>query len=174
MRDGDPEPPLAAAEPAAGGPPPLSSRHTDSFPALLRECGISVLVSTYQAGKLIVLRADGELLNTHFRSFHKPMGLAADGGRLAVGTALEVWEFHNAPAVARQLEPAGRHDAAFLPRGSHTTGDIQVHEMAWAGAELVFVNTRFSRLCVRSPEHSFRPIWRPAFVSACAPRIGAI
>ena len=35
-----------------------------------------MLVSTYQAGKLVALRADGGVLNTHFRIFKKPMGLA--------------------------------------------------------------------------------------------------
>ena len=29
------------------------------------------------------------------------MGLAVARDRLAIGTALEIWEFHNVPAVAR-------------------------------------------------------------------------
>jgi uncharacterized protein (TIGR03032 family) len=128
-----------------------------------------VLVSTYQAGKLVVLRADGDVLNTHFRGFHVPMGLAVQGGRLAIGTSLEIWEFHDLPAVAARLEPTGKHDACFLPRLSHTTGGIAIHEMAWVGDELVFVNTKFSCLCVRDPLHSFRPVWRPKFVTAYAP-----
>src|SRR5262249_49800834 len=45
--------------------------------------------------------------------------------------ALEIWELHNVPAVARKLEPAGKHDACFLPRAAHVTGDVQIHEMAW-------------------------------------------
>lgn len=119
-----------APQPLANpGSEPLRSVHTTSFPVLLAECGVSVLVSTYQAGKLIMLRADGDRLNTHFRGCHKPMGLAADGGRLAIGTALEIWEYHDLPAVASKLEPAGRHDAAFLPRGSQTTGNIQIHDL---------------------------------------------
>lgn len=52
---------------------PLRSVHTASFPQILSECGISLLVTTYQAGRLLVLRAEGELLNTHFRGFRKPM-----------------------------------------------------------------------------------------------------
>ena len=51
------------------------------------------------------------------------------------------------PGGARKLPPAGRHDACFLPRSCHVTGNIQIHEMAWAGDELWFVNTRFSCLC---------------------------
>lgn len=125
-----------------------------------------MLVTTYQAGKLVMLRPDGGHLNTHFRAFSKPMGLAVAGDRLAIGTRVEIWEYHNAPAVARGLEPAGRHDACFLPRSSVCTGDVQIHEMAWADDdELWFVNTRFSCLCT----HSFVPRWKASFVSALAP-----
>jgi uncharacterized protein (TIGR03032 family) len=168
--------------PTKEDPPPLRSVHTSNFSALLQELGISLLVTTYQAGKLVMLRPDGDRLNTHFRGFSKPMGLAVDGDRLAIGTTVEIWEYHNAPAVARRLEPAGTHDACFLPRSSVCTGDIQIHEMAWAhsplapggrGAggegELWFVNTRFSCLCTRSNTHSFVPRWRPPFISALAP-----
>jgi uncharacterized protein (TIGR03032 family) len=147
----------------------LRSVHTTSFPAILEQLGISLLVSTYQAGKLVVLRADGGVLNTHFRGFNVPMGVACDGERLAVGTAVEIWEFHNIPAVARKLVPAGKHDFCFLPRTSHVTGNVQIHEMAWVGDELVFVNTRFSCLATRSRNYSFTPFWRPPFISALAP-----
>ncbi len=154
--------------------PPLRSVHTSNFSAILQELGISILVTTYQAGKLVMLRPDGNRLNTHFRTFAKPMGLALHGDRLAIGTSVEIWEYHNAPAVARGLEPAGTHDACFLPRSSVCTGDIQIHEMAWANPpgndpELWFVNTRFSCLCTRSKTHSFVPRWRPPFISELAP-----
>ncbi len=155
-------------------PPPLRSVHTSNFSAILQELGVSLLVTTYQAGKLVMLRPDGDRLNTHFRGFSKPMGLAVDGDRLAIGTSVEIWEYHNAPAVARRLEPAGSHDACFLPRSSVCTGDIQIHEMAWGNSqgddpELWFVNTRFSCLCTRSNSHSFVPRWRPPFITALAP-----
>ncbi len=140
----------------ASPPSLLRSVHTTSFGPLLAELGVSVIVSTYQAGKLVVLRADEGLINTHFRSFKTPMGVACDGERLAVGTALEIWEFHNIPAVARKVAPGGKHDACFLPRTSHVTGNVQVHEMAWVGDELWFVNTRFSCLSRRVPTVTFR------------------
>lgn len=37
--------------------PALRSVHTSNFFAILQEPGISVLVTTYQAGKLVMLRA---------------------------------------------------------------------------------------------------------------------
>jgi uncharacterized protein (TIGR03032 family) len=163
--------------------PPLRSVHTASFPALLDKLGLSVLVTTYQAGKLVMLRPDDGKLNTHFRGFRKPTGLAVDGDRLAVGTGLEIWEYHNVPAVGRRLEPHGRHDACFLPRLGHCTGDIQIHEMAWGRPPLDpwvkeagegepvlwFVNTRFSCLCTLDRIHSFVPRWKPPFITELAP-----
>jgi hypothetical protein len=108
--------------------------HTTSFPAILNELGSSLAVTTYQAGKLVILRCDGGVINTHFRAFNKPMGLAVGRGRLAIGTAIDVWEFRNVPAVATKLQPPEKHDACFLPRSAHVTGDIQIHEMAYVEA----------------------------------------
>jgi uncharacterized protein (TIGR03032 family) len=131
--------------------------------------GVSLLVTTYQAGKVVVIRSEGGAVNTHFRDLPAPMGLALDGDRLAVGTPGRVWEFRNLPALASKLSPPGRHDGCFVPRSVHYTGDIQVHELAWAGNDLWVVNTRFSCLATLDVEHSFVPRWRPPFVSALAP-----
>ena len=140
-----------------------------NFQALLAQQQISLLVSTYQAGKLMVLRADHGKLNVHFCSFQKAMGLAANRTRLAVGTAFHIRELYNMPAVSAHLSPPHRHDACYIPRNSHVTGDIDIHEMGWARDELWFVNTRFSCLCTLEMAYSFLPRWRPPFVSAYAP-----
>ncbi|WP_019508630.1 TIGR03032 family protein [Pleurocapsa sp. PCC 7319] len=145
------------------------SLHTESLPDLLNQLGISLLVSTYQAGKLIVVRANEGSLNTHFRLFNKPMGLAADGSRLAIGSGSQIWELKNVPATAAKLHPPDKHDACYLPQNIHFTGDIDIHEMAWGDQGLWFVNTRFSCLCNLDRDHSFVPRWRPKFVSAYAP-----
>src|SRR5205807_577535 len=115
---------------------PLRSIYSNTLGEVLSQLGISLWVTTYQAGKLVIVRADDSGINTHFRDFPRPMGLAVAGDRLAVGTATDIREFHNTPAVARKLEPPGRSDACFLPRTIHATGDVQVHEMAWAAPVL--------------------------------------
>ena len=148
----------------------LRSVHTKSFPGILERLRVSLVVSTYQAGKVIILRNDGGALNTHFRSFQKPMGIAADGARLTIGGSNTVWHYRNMPAVAPKLEPKGKHDACYLPRSIHVTGDIDIHELAWSGrGELWLVNTRFSSLCTLDEDHSFVPRWRPPFVTALSP-----
>jgi uncharacterized protein (TIGR03032 family) len=169
-----PETSAADAQPAAPEPKTvqevLGSVHTTNLPDLLRQLGGCLVVSTYQAGKLVILRPDGATINTHFRSFNRPMGMAADGERLALGAHIEIAEFRNMPAVARRLHDPPKHDAVFLARRGHITGAIDIHEMAWdKHGELWFVNTLFSCLCTLDAKSSFVPRWRPKFVSHYAP-----
>jgi uncharacterized protein (TIGR03032 family) len=135
---------------------------------VLSSLGCSVLVSTYQSGRVIALRADGDGLNTHFRAFSSPMGIAHRGSMLALGTKTEVLVYQNQRALASRVEPPG-HDAVFVPRRSHTTGDIRIHDLAFVGDELWAVNTRFSCLATLDDDYSFEPQWRPSFVSALTP-----
>ena len=186
-----PDPTSESHEPVVPAEPPLRSVHTTNIPQILDQAGASVLVTTYQAGKLVVLRNDGGVLNTHFRNFLKPMGLAVHGGKLAIGAGIDIWEFHNVPAACPRLDVAAykeqhangrdhadveippdlprKHDACYLPRRSHCTGNIQVHEMAWVDDALWFVNTAFSCLATRSDSDSFTPCWRPRFVDRLMP-----
>lgn len=155
----------------------LTSVHSANMGPMFGDLGISVFVTTYQAGRLVILeRNDQGTINNHFCEFDRPMGLAIRGDRLAVGVDTQIIEFHDLPAVARTINPTGSFDAAFLPRLNYHTGDVQIHELAWLeGAsavsepDLIFVNTRFSCLCRREMPYSFVPVWRPRFISAIAP-----
>ena len=87
-------PAQAAPVPSLKGtadPGPLCAAHTPNFPTLLRQLGASLLVTTYQAGKLVMVRDEGDHLNTHYRTFQSPMGLAlADGQSQAQRTVAHV------------------------------------------------------------------------------------
>mgnify|MGYP006279547721 CR=1 FL=1 len=145
----------------------FASQHSTTFPTFLQQFGVSVLVSTYQAGQLIILRAHNDVLNTHFCALEKPMGLAAQQERLAVGTGYQLWQYANLPAVAAKITEPVQHDGCYLPRHIHVTGDIDIHEMAYDNAgELWLVNTRMSCLCTVDNNHSVVPKWRPPFISA--------
>ena len=121
--------------PASAAPPASVEFHyvqSESFVTLLAELKASLVVSTYQANKLLVVRALPGGISTLVRTFERPMGIAVDARRIALGTRNQIWTFRNAPDIAPRIEPAGRHDACFLPRSCHVTGDIGVHEVAWA------------------------------------------
>jgi uncharacterized protein (TIGR03032 family) len=161
------EPSRRAAAPGADSP--LRSVYTQSFPQFLRELSSSLLVSTYQTGKLICARHDRGTINTHFRDFQRPMGLAVGPGRIAIGTRAEVLDYRDFPDVAPKIAPQGTHDACFLPRNRHFTGDVRIHEVAFAQGELWIVVTNFSCLATLDAHHSFIPRWTPPFITALGP-----
>jgi uncharacterized protein (TIGR03032 family) len=148
--------------------------HSESLPALLGQLRLSVLISTYQTGHLVVVSARGGRLTVSFHQFDRAMGIAVKPGTIAVCTRKEIWFLREAADIAAKLEPAGQYDACFLARTSHFTDDIQAHEAAWVvrpggDSEFWIVNTLFSCLVALHPNYSFAPRWRPAFISALRP-----
>ncbi len=166
----------APTGPAAVAPEPASleaqrqSVYTNNLPDILRHLNISLMVTNYQGGNLISVRADGPAINTHYAHFAKPMGLAVNRDRLLLGTETGIREFRNIPSVSERLVPPRRHDGVYVYRKHHVTGNINIHEMAiGTDNECWFVNTRFSCLCTLDVDSSFKPRWRPGFVSALSP-----
>ena len=155
--------------PARSDPAPavsaLSSAHTDNVPEILSRLRATLIVSMRGAGRIVLLRADGGGLNAHVRAFPHACAIATAPGRLAIGVRAAVWDYRDVPAAAARLHPA-RHDACFVPRNLHVTGDIALHEMAFGADETLWlVNTRFSTLCTFASDTSFEARWRPRFIS---------
>src|SRR6516164_5647429 len=88
--------------------------HSESLPDLLTRLRLSVLISTYQTGHLVVVAARQGRLVLTFHQFERAMGIAVKPGALAVCTRLEVWFVRNATDIAAKLEPRGQYDACFL------------------------------------------------------------
>ncbi len=149
---------------------PFTFAHTPQLPEILAELGCSLVVSTYQAGKVIVIRSDGERLVQLPRTFDEPMGLAVDGDRMAVATKHSLVLLANEPRLAASYpRQPDTYDALFVPRSVHHCGALAVHDMVFTEHGLVGVNTLFSCLFQLDPRFSFRPVWKPRFVSALAP-----
>src|SRR3954467_14714103 len=110
--------PFQEARPQRSAPQPVAFNYTqsDTFAPLLKQLGVSLMVTTYQANKLLVLREQLGGLSILVRSFERPMGMAVDAKRIALGTRDAVWHFRNAPDIAPQVEPVGTHDGCFIPR----------------------------------------------------------
>ncbi|WP_165229042.1 TIGR03032 family protein [Aquisphaera insulae] len=147
----------------------IRHEYTRNLGPILDQLGGSLLVSTYQAGKVaVVAPGQGGSLDLTFRNFDKAMGMAIAPGRIAVGARGMAWILRDEPPIARRLEPAGSRDACYLARSAIVTGEIFIHEMAWSGESLWAVNTLFSCLCNLDPGYAFIPRWKPPFISALA------
>jgi uncharacterized protein (TIGR03032 family) len=141
------------------------------FSAWISQAQGSLAVSTYQAGKVALIGWDGRQTTLLMREFDKPLGLAVDGGRLALATRYDVTLFANAGLLAHDFleQEPGRYDALYLPRATFHTGDLNTHDVAFQGEDLLLVNTRFSCLSRLSTRFNFTPFWRPSFVTDLVP-----
>ncbi|MGH8582813.1 MAG: TIGR03032 family protein [Gammaproteobacteria bacterium] len=142
----------------------LCSRH---FAPWLAQEDISLAFSTYQSGKLFLLGRKPECeLAVFERTFNRCMGLWGDGETLWASTAFQLWRFDNVLAPS-QTEQG--YDRLFVPRVGYTTGDLDIHDLAIGkNGEILFISTLFSCLGTLSTRHSFKPLWRPPFVSKLA------
>jgi len=144
---------------------------SESFAAWLSQVPGTLAVTTYQAGKLALIGWQGQRPSLLMREFDKPMGLALGPNQMALATRHEVTFLANAPLLAPDLLPGqpGRYDALYLPRASYYTGDLNVHDLAFAGDDLWIVASRFSCLAGLSRQYCFEPRWKPPFISEIAP-----
>lgn len=150
---------------------PFTCTHSPNLPAILSELNCSLALSTYQAGKLVIVSAlNKSRLIQLPRTFAKPMGIAAEPERLAIATLSEVVVFNNASRMAPYYpNQPGTYDALYLPRATYYTGEVDIHDLHWAGDALIAVNTRFSCLSRIDHRFSFTPLWKPFFISRLSP-----
>lgn len=141
-----------------------------NFPEWLASTDSSIAFTTYQAGKLFFLgiRQDGAL-SVFERTFARCMGLgvSADARSFALATQYQIHRFDN-------VIPAGEvsrdgHDALYGPHAGWVTGAVDAHDVGLGtDGRPLFVNTLFSCIATVSDSHSFKPLWKPAFVSRLA------
>src|SRR5579884_2015219 len=161
------------ARPQEATPPPVIDDVKIGFSRGLRQWLVdnrtSFVVSSYQSGRLILVGAmnDGTV-SIHQQRYDRVMGLCWASDRLYLAARQFVWRLEDVSGAAQQPESA--FDVVLAPRDAHTTGNIDVHEMAVdQSGRLIMVNTLYSCLAMLDQRHSFRPIWKPPFISQLAP-----
>lgn len=143
----------------------VSYEHTNGLAALLERLDLSVLLSTYQAGRLVSLGCHGGELRVGFSRFDQAMGLCRTPTGLAVGSRDGIWSLPASREIAPRITPEGEHDIAFLARSCHHSGPLMGHDLAWCGNRLWLVNTLFNGLVTIEDSWSFVPQWQPPFIS---------
>jgi uncharacterized protein (TIGR03032 family) len=144
-----------------------SSRH---FAGWLASTGGSLAFTTYQAGKLFMLGTKPEGgLSVFERTFPRSMGLgvSADGRTVALASEYHIHRFDN--VLPPGETNAEGFDAVYAPHAAWVTGDLDAHDVAFgADGRPLFVATLFGCIAAVSDGHSFKPIWKPPFVSRLA------
>ena len=146
----------------------LSPRFSD----WLASADVCLSLTTYQAGRLFFIgrKADGGV-RAHERIIEQCQGLWTDGQTLWTSGLYMLWRFEN---VLRdgEITPGGA-DRKFVPLEGRVVGRIDIHDIGIGeldGARRpIFINTLYGCLAAISETASFRPLWRPGFISALAP-----
>jgi uncharacterized protein (TIGR03032 family) len=153
-------------------PPPFSYTFSPNVPELLLGLNSSIAITTYQTGKVVIFSAqDNDRLIQLPRNFPRPMGMDIKAGKWAIALQNEVLVTANSPSLVANYPPnPGTYDGLFVPRASHYTGPLDLHDLAWGKNDKLYaVNTLFSCLSEFSYERSFEPIWQPNFITKLMP-----
>ncbi|BAQ65621.1 TIGR03032 family protein [Geminocystis sp. NIES-3709] len=147
--------------------PQLEITASRQFISWLYEQNLSLVFTTYQAGKvfLIGLNPNGKL-SIFERTLDRCMGLYAHNSSLYISTLYQLWRFEN---ILPEGETNNNYDALYAPQVGYITGDLDIHDVVVDyNQQLVFVNTLFSCLATVSETHSFIPLWQPPFITKLA------
>lgn len=142
-----------------------------AFVALLDQLGCSLVISNYQSSTVMTFSGlgDGRPMQM-FAPFQAAMGMAIDGGRLAVAARTEVVVLTNIGKLAPSFPKfPNLFDGYFVPRVRYLTGECALHDLVFDGASLLAVNTRYSCICRIDGIHSFVPLWQPPFIGEIRP-----
>ena len=145
---------------------PFTASYSSNLAELLLSLKCSIVVSTYQAGKLVFISPKDQHKMVQLpRTFKKPMGIALDGDRLAVASTSEIIVLKNSTELALSYPgKQGIYDAMFMPRATYYTGGVDIHDLHFGADKLWAVNTSFSCICTIDEQYSFTPVWRPKFI----------
>lgn len=152
----------------------VNYEHTLNLAALLSHHALSLVLTTYQAGRVLTIGSTpapdgGPQLQIGFAHFPQAMGLARTPTGLAIGSRDAIWTLPASRDIAPRLKPENTRDIAFLARSSHHSGPIMGHDLAWCDNQLCGVNTLFNCLCTFEAPWSFGTRWHPSFISAITP-----
>lgn len=163
-----PQVPAFAAKSGSLTPVTVTMAPTPGFGDWLRAHNVTVGLTTYHTGQLILLGRTGEgALVYTARTYEKVMGIAADRRDMHLATSYQIWHLRN---MVREGETLADYEAVYVPRTCHVTGALDTHDMAIeSDGRLVFANTMFSCVCTVADGYSFRPLWTPPWISKLMP-----
>lgn len=166
-------PPVSAGTGQIAAPPATTPEETKisvsrGLALWLTENRTSFAFTSYQSGRLFLTGTmpDGTV-SVNQQAFSRAMGICWHGNGLWLASKVQLWRLEN--ILPEGMIAQGLYDLTLMPRRTFITGNIDVHEIAVDGSGLpIFVNTSFSCLATLDTIESFRPIWKPPFISELA------
>jgi len=145
--------------------------YSKDFVKLLYDLNITIVFSTYQAGKLIFVSSPtGQAIFKYAKNFKRPMGISVWENNLAVASRNYIEIYSRSDKLGKAFPPKpGFYDSIFVPQVKYFTGITDMHEVVFHNNEIWAVNTSFSCISRMSDHHHFIPAWQPRFIDNLVP-----
>lgn len=146
----------------------LAFSHSRQLVDWMHQETTSFAFTSYQTGRLFLVGVNkNRQLSMVQRIFTRAMGLNASDQHLYVADLYQLWRFDN--ILAENEVYNGEFDRLYIPRLGTTTGDLDIHDIGITAEDgPIFVNSLYSCLATLSDTASFRPLWKPSFISKLA------
>ncbi|WP_225540742.1 TIGR03032 family protein [Xanthomonas sp. XNM01] len=82
----------------------FSAEHSSNLPVLLERLDIALAFTSYQAGRLMLVRSAGGQLDVNYKSFPRPMGLTVTRDSLTLGIFTQVLKFQREDGLLAQIK----------------------------------------------------------------------
>lgn len=137
---------------------------------ILENNSFSIVISTYQIGKVIVLSVENGKIVQLPRTFEGVMGISCDDETISIATKDEVIVCRNSLELAKTYPSSpNKYDAMYIPQGKYFTGELAMHDIAYTKDGLIGINTKFSCFVKIDDKFNFTPIWKPFFINDLEP-----
>jgi len=161
-------PPRGRAPPERPGAARLRADGVEALPRLARGHALEPRLHDLPDGEDLLHRPTAE---------RPPVDLRAHPGARhgALGLGLDPPPQHSLPALALRERPRSGRDLPGLRRGLHPAGvarhgELDIHDVAVDGRAGSSSRTPlFNCLATTDPDHSFRVLWKPPWISKLAP-----
>lgn len=118
----------------------------------------SLLVTTYNSGKLASFSVGKSGLRTQVWKFPRPMGMAVRGRSLALAAREYLRVFRRSERGVFSLEK------------KYATGRLDMHDVAFGRRGVSFINTKFNCVARPSTRVNFLRSWQPPFITEMRPK----
>lgn len=143
------------------------------FAEWLSSASVGIAFTVPSAGRLVLIGPPDEAdpagaVPTQFElRVAGPRAVHASGGALLLATRQRLLRFNDMLAPGTT---ADGYDRVYLPTVAYAIGAADPRDLVLGDdGTVLFANTLFSCLAATVETHSFRPVWRPPFVSALEP-----
>jgi len=148
---------------------PYSARYNPEFPIVLEALGGTIMLTTYQTGKVILLSQKEGNVTQLVRDFSRPMGVSFQDDYMAMALSTNITIFKNSKTLAKTYpKKENIYDNLYYPTATNITSYIDTHDITFSNQGLIAVNTAYSCLVRVDGKSSFEPIWFPPFIKEFA------